>query len=404
MRIYDEFKEIVKIQKFRRLVSYSGFYCFATLISYFYVNNTTRAGFSRADQFYASYPAGTELLTDTTKLYKAALGNCFEAEEWGPFEFCVMAKHFERQGKSPYAYHAKMFRNTPKVWDCEKLMFIPDHYIFPNAEHAHYIVDISRKFCVEQDIKYFYAIQDCSNFRANPDCKGTGKVLLKVPPALRFVLEGEMPCYLLAKGLILHINGEISMSGASYKGMKFVGTTIENLSMEERMAVCNMVVEAVGKNSIVVTTYKYLGDMTLAPYEPVFSDENARFLVQYRFNASKMEPLVTKPHSSANLALLKGKFYTPRQGILHPRKHGISLSSPTCDHIFNQHSVEFAVGADNPESAICASLTTGLLETRKSDQILEQISEGQVFANLKQELDTADVTDLSALYLIYPSD
>ncbi|RZB59769.1 3-isopropylmalate dehydratase large subunit, chloroplastic isoform B [Glycine soja] len=328
MRIYDEFKEIVKIQKFRRLVSYSGFYCFATLISYFYVNNTTRAGFSRADQFYASYPAGTELLTDTTKLYKAALGNCFEAEEWGPFEFCVMAKHFERQGKSPYAYHArslldlalssdtsnivlgicgifkKMFRNTPKVWDCEKLMFIPDHYIFPNAEHAHYIVDISRKFCVEQDIKYFYAIQDCSNFRANPDCKGTGKVLLKVPPALRFVLEGEMPCYLLAKGLILHINGEISMSGASYKGMKFVGTTIENLSMEERMAVCNMVVEAVGKNSIVVTTYKYLGDMTLAPYEPVFSDENARFLVQYRFNASKMEPLVTKPHSSANLALV----------------------------------------------------------------------------------------------------
>lgn len=125
-----------------------------------------------------------------------------------------------------------------------------------------------------------------------------------MPPALRFVLEGEMPCYLLAKGLILHINGEISMSGASYKGMKFVGTTIENLSMEERMAVCNMVVEAVGKNSIVVTTYKYLGDMTLAPYEPVFSDENARFLVQYRFNASKMEPLVTKPHSSANLALV----------------------------------------------------------------------------------------------------
>ncbi|KAK7344941.1 hypothetical protein VNO77_15211 [Canavalia gladiata] len=107
MRLYGEFKEILKIQKFRRLVSYTGFYCFATLISYAYVSNTTRAGYSRADQFYASYPAGTELLTDTTKLYKAALGNCFEAEEWGPFEFCIMAKHFERQGKSPYAYHAQ---------------------------------------------------------------------------------------------------------------------------------------------------------------------------------------------------------------------------------------------------------------------------------------------------------
>ncbi|CAJ1791181.1 unnamed protein product [Sphenostylis stenocarpa] len=107
MRIYEELREIVKIQKFRRFVSYTGFYCFATLISYAYVSNTTRAGYSRADQFYASYPAGTELLTDTTKLYKAALGNCFEVEEWSPFEYCIMAKHFERQGKSPYAYHAQ---------------------------------------------------------------------------------------------------------------------------------------------------------------------------------------------------------------------------------------------------------------------------------------------------------
>lgn len=108
----------------------------------------TRAGISRADQYYASYPAGTELLTDTAKvwklnirfykymwrsffycqwyadlnllfflfpvptlfgglqLYKAALGNCFEIDEWGPIEFSIMAKHFDRQGKPPYAYHA----------------------------------------------------------------------------------------------------------------------------------------------------------------------------------------------------------------------------------------------------------------------------------------------------------
>ncbi|QCD96663.1 hypothetical protein DEO72_LG6g1370 [Vigna unguiculata] len=117
MRIYDELREITKIQKFRRLVSYTGFYCFATLISYAYVSNTTRAGYSRADQFYASYPAGTELLTDTTKLYKAALGNCFKAEEWGPFEFCIMAKHFDRQGKSPYAYHAARGKALKKLFD-----------------------------------------------------------------------------------------------------------------------------------------------------------------------------------------------------------------------------------------------------------------------------------------------
>lgn len=105
--LYDGFKEIIKIQKLRRVVSYTGFYCFVAAMSYAYTTNTTRAGYSRGDQFYAAYPAGTELLTDATKLYKAALGNCFEAEEWGPIEFSIMAKHFERQGKSPYAYHAQ---------------------------------------------------------------------------------------------------------------------------------------------------------------------------------------------------------------------------------------------------------------------------------------------------------
>lgn len=105
-RLYEGWNEILKIQKFRRIVSYTGFYCFSAVITYAYTNITTRAGYSRADQFYASYPAGTELLTDTAKLYKAALGNAFEVEEWGPIEWCILAKHFERQGKSPYAYHA----------------------------------------------------------------------------------------------------------------------------------------------------------------------------------------------------------------------------------------------------------------------------------------------------------
>ncbi|AES60985.2 3-isopropylmalate dehydratase large subunit [Medicago truncatula] len=220
------------------------------------------------------------------------------------------------------------FGSTAKVWDPEKIIVIPDHYIFTNDERAHRNVDTAREFCMEQDIKYFYDIQDRSNFRANSDYKGvchvalaqeghcrpgevllgtdshttsagafgqfatgvgntdaafilgTGKILLKVPPTMRFVIDGEMPNYLLAKDLILNIIGEISMSGATYKTMEFVGTTIETLTMEERMTLCNMVVEAGGKNGIVAadrTTYKYLEDKTSTPYEPVFSDEKARF-------------------------------------------------------------------------------------------------------------------------------
>ncbi|GLJ11783.1 hypothetical protein SUGI_0176990 [Cryptomeria japonica] len=68
-------KSYLEIQKFRRAASYFGIYCLFSGLVYAYTNNTTRAGISRADQFYSSYPAGVELLSDTTKLYKAALGN-----------------------------------------------------------------------------------------------------------------------------------------------------------------------------------------------------------------------------------------------------------------------------------------------------------------------------------------
>ncbi|TYI12248.1 hypothetical protein ES332_A09G264600v1 [Gossypium tomentosum] len=250
----------------------------------------------------------------------------------------------------------KEFGQNAKVWDREKIVIIPDHYIFTSDERANRNVDILRDFCTEQNIKYFYDIKDLSNFKANPDYKGvchvalaqeghcrpgevllgtdshtctagafgqfatgigntdagfvlgTGKLLLKVPPTLRFVMDGEMPPYLLAKDLILQIIGEISVAGATYKAMEFVGTTVESLNMEERMTLCNMVVEAGGKNGVVPadsTTFKYLEGKTSLPYEPVYSDAQASYLSEYRFDISKLEPLVAKPHSPDSRALAR---------------------------------------------------------------------------------------------------
>lgn len=250
----------------------------------------------------------------------------------------------------------KEFGENAKVWDREKIVIIPDHYIFTSDERANRNVDILRDFCTEQDIKYFYDIKDLGNFKANPDYKGvchvalaqeghcrpgevllgtdshtctagafgqfstgigntdagfvlgTGKLLLKAPPTLRFVLDGEMPSYLLAKDLILQIIGEISVSGATYKAMEFVGSTVESLNMEERMTLCNMVVEAGGKNGLIPadsTTFKYLEDKTSVPYEPVVSDDKARYLAEYRIDVSKLEPIVAKPHSPDNRGLAR---------------------------------------------------------------------------------------------------
>ncbi|WOH14845.1 hypothetical protein DCAR_0934371 [Daucus carota subsp. sativus] len=88
MRFIDGSREILKVQKIRRIVSHTGFYCFT-----------------------AVDPAGMELLTNDVKLIFivvvviCALGNCFEIEEWGPIEWCVMSDHFARQGKSPFEHH-----------------------------------------------------------------------------------------------------------------------------------------------------------------------------------------------------------------------------------------------------------------------------------------------------------
>ncbi|XVF28516.1 hypothetical protein REPUB_Repub15cG0036300 [Reevesia pubescens] len=250
----------------------------------------------------------------------------------------------------------KEFGENAKVWDTEKVVVIPDHYIFTSDERANRNVYILREFSMEQNIKYFYDINDLGDFKANPDYKGvchialaqeghcrpgevllgtdshtctagafgqfatgignteagfvlgTGKLLLKVPPTLRFVVDGEMPDYLLAKDLILQIIGEISVAGATYKSMEFVGTTVESLNMEERMTLCNMVIEAGGKNGVVSadsTTFKYLEDKTSVPFEPVYSDAQASFLSEFRFDISKLEPLVAKPHSPDNRALAR---------------------------------------------------------------------------------------------------
>ncbi|MBD1834004.1 3-isopropylmalate dehydratase large subunit [Cyanobacteria bacterium FACHB-472] len=248
------------------------------------------------------------------------------------------------------------FGADAKVWDKEKIVLIPDHYIFTADERANRNVDILRDFAKEQDIKYFYDITDRADFKANPDYKGvchialaqeghtrpgevlfgtdshtcnagafgqfatgigntdagfimgTGKLLIKVPATMRFVFDGEIPNYLLAKDLILQIIGDIGVAGATYRALEFSGSTIDGLSMEDRMTLCNMAIEAGGKNGTVApdeTTFEYVRARTNKPFEPVYTDADARFYSDRHYDVSKLEPVVAKPHSPDNRALAR---------------------------------------------------------------------------------------------------
>src|SRR4029453_8745033 len=80
---------------------------------------------------------------------------------------------------------------------------------------------------------------------------GTGKTWLKVAPTMRFVFPGNVPPYLMAKDLILAVIGDIGVDGATSRAMEFDGDGVFALNIEERMTLCNMRSEPVGKNGII---------------------------------------------------------------------------------------------------------------------------------------------------------
>ena len=203
------------------------------------------------------------------------------------------------------------FGKTAKVWDREKIVIIPDHYIFTGDSMSNRNVDILREFVGEQHIKYFYDVIDDpvgkwafdtkkgnygrqfgNNFAGvchaalaarghtrpgeillgtdshtcmagafgefatgigNTDAGfvfGTGKLLLKVPETMRFWFDGQLQRGVMGKDIILHLIGEIGFDGATYRAMQFDGPGAKALGMDDRMTIANMAIEAGGKNGI----------------------------------------------------------------------------------------------------------------------------------------------------------
>ena len=133
---------------------------------------------------------------------------------------------------------------------------------------------------------------------------GTGKTWLKVPPTMRFTFDGEIPPYLTAKDLILAVIGEIGVAGATYKTMYFAGEGIASLTLEDRMTLTNMAIEAGGKNGICDVDEKTLAYVRARSNRPdwtVYTDDDGyKYEFEARWDLSTLEPLVAKPHSPDN--------------------------------------------------------------------------------------------------------
>src|SRR5690242_11400186 len=242
------------------------------------------------------------------------------------------------------------FGKDAKVWDRDKVVIIPDHYIFTADKMANRNVDVLRAFAADQQLPHFYdvgsdrykgvchialpeeghtrpgevlfgtdshtctagAFGEFATGIGNTDAgfiMGTGKLWVKVPPTMRFVFHGDLPPYLMAKDLILAVIGDIGCDGATYKAMEFDGDGVYALNIEERMTLCNMVIEAGGKNGVIApdqVTLDYVNKRNAGhkPYTVFKSDPGAKFVSEKVYDVTKLEPVVARPHSPDNKAFV----------------------------------------------------------------------------------------------------
>ena len=135
----------------------------------------------------------------------------------------------------------------------------------------------------------------------------TGRLWFKVPTTQKFVIDGNLREYVMGKDIILHIIGDIGVSGSLYRSMEFYGSTITHLSLSDRITIANMAVEAGAKAGIIPPdekVFRFLRNRVRGDYRPVYADEgsdsDSEYEAVFEYDASEIVPTVAKPFSPAN--------------------------------------------------------------------------------------------------------
>ena len=131
----------------------------------------------------------------------------------------------------------------------------------------------------------------------------TGKAWFKVPSAIKVTLTGKPTGFVSGKDVILHLIGEIGVDGALYQSLEFTGDGVAALSMDDRLCIANMAIEAGAKNGIFPVddvTRAYCKDrFTHTPVEYT-ADEDAEYTREVVINLSQLRPTVSFPHLPEN--------------------------------------------------------------------------------------------------------
>lgn len=242
----------------------------------------------------------------------------------------------------PLTIHSFGKIGVKKVHDPERIVVIFDHLVPASTIRAATLQKTLREFIEEQGIQNFYDVghggvchqvfhekgharpgelivgadsHTCTYGALGAFATGigstemaavlaTGKMWFRIPKAMKIQTKGKFQNLVTPKDLILNVIGEIGEDGARYMGMEFIGEAISDMSIDGRLTICNMAVEAGAKTGTVAAdkkTMQYVKERTDKPFTSIKSDEDASYDKTVEIEASELTPQVACPHSVDNV-------------------------------------------------------------------------------------------------------
>ena len=283
-------------------------------------------------------------MTMTQKILAAHAG--LESVEAGELVLVSLDRVLGNDITSPVAIREFEKIGATKVYDKDKVTMVMDHFA-PNKDiKAATQCKMCRDFCEKHSVTHFYDVGDMGIEHALLPEKGlvgpgdviigadshtctygalgafstgvgstdmaagmaTGEAWFKVPSAIKFVLTGKLKECCSGKDVILHIIGKIGVDGALYKSMEFTGEGMHTLSMDDRLCMANMAIEAGAKNGIFEVddvTLDYYKERMTHPYTVYTADPDAEYDEVIEIDLSAIEPTVACPHLPENTELAR---------------------------------------------------------------------------------------------------
>ncbi len=242
---------------------------------------------------------------------------------------------------APVAIREMKKLNKKEVFDQEKVVFVMDHFV-PNKDiTSAKCTQMCRNFAKEQGLKNYFDVgkmgiehalipeqglivagelsvgadsHTCTYGALGAFSTGvgstdmaaamaTGKLWFKVPAAIKVNLVGKLNKWVSGKDVILHLIGEIGVDGALYQSLEFTGPGVSELTMDDRFTICNMAIEAGGKNGIFPVdekTIAYMEAHSQKPYTAYEADPDAEYAREVTIDLSTLKSTISFPHLPEN--------------------------------------------------------------------------------------------------------